>query len=88
MSNDIINTKKWHYIGQLYVNECAVFGEKAEDVHHIKFQCTADKNNIIDKHIQKDTKSNLVTLCKKCHDEVHNGSLEVRGYIQTSEGVK
>jgi hypothetical protein len=29
-----------------------------------------------------------VPLCKKCHNEVHNGSLEISGYIQTSDGIK
>ena len=35
----------------------------------------------------KDNKSNLVPLCKKCHNEVHNGNLVINGYIQTSNGI-
>ena len=27
-------------------------------------------------------------MCKKCHNEVHNGSLEINGYVQTSDGIK
>jgi hypothetical protein len=64
-----------------------VCGDKAEDVHHIKFQCTADINKMIG-HIQKDVKSNLVPLCKPCHIKVHNDNLKINGYIQTNLGVE
>ena len=30
----------------------------------------------------------MVPLCKKCHNEVHYGSLVIKGYIDTSNGVK
>ena len=39
-------------------------------------------------HVKKDVKSNLVSLCKKCHNNVHNGDLEIYGYKQTSDGIK
>ncbi len=87
-SETIIEPKKSHYNSEVFVNNCCVCDKKAEDVHHIKFQCTANSNNIIDTHIVKDVKSNLVSLCKKCHNEVHNGQLIINGYIQTSNGVK
>ena len=87
-SQQILEPKKSHYNAKVYVHDCSICQQKAEDVHHIKFQCTADENNIIESHIVKDVKSNLVPLCKKCHNEVHNGSLEISGYIQTSDGIK
>jgi len=87
-SQQLLEPKKSHYNTQVFVHDCSICQQKAEDVHHIKFQCTANDNNIIDSHIVKDTKSNLVPLCKKCHNEVHNGSLEISGYIQTSYGIK
>ena len=34
----------------------------------------------------KNVENNLVCLCKKCHNDVHNGNLEINGYIKTSEG--
>ena len=58
------------------------------DVHHIKFQCTADSDDIIDGYIDKNIESNLVPLCKKCHTDVHNNKLQIDGYKQTSKGVK
>ena len=34
----------------------------------------ANKNNIIDGYIHKNIDSNLVQLCKDCHNKVHHGS--------------
>ena len=87
-SKMILEQKKSHFNNEVYVHNCSVCDNKAEDVHHIKFQCNANEHNIIESHIVKDSKSNLVPLCKKCHDNVHNGNLEINGYVQTSNGIK
>jgi len=84
----LLEPKKSNYNAQVIIDKCNICGIKAEDVHHIKFQCTANENNIIDSHIVKDVKSNLVPLCKKCHNTVHNGNLIINGYVQTSNGIK
>ena len=88
MGNNVVSTKKSKYNAKVFVDRCMVCQELAEDVHHIKFQCCANINNIIDGHIQKDIKSNLVPLCKECHDKVHNKGIEINGYIQTSDGIE
>ena len=82
----VLENKQSKYNNQLFVDRCMVCNEKAEDVHHIKFQCTADMNKMIG-HIQKDTRSNLVPLCKQCHIRVHNDNLKINGYIQTDKGI-
>ena len=87
IDKQILENKQSKYNSKVYVDKCLVCGEKAEDVHHIKFQCSADENNMIG-HIQKDSKSNLVSLCKRCHNKVHNDNLVINGYIQTNDGVK
>ena len=46
--------------------------EKAEEVHHINEQHTADENNMIDNY-HKNTLHNLVSLCHDCHHDVHHG---------------
>jgi len=58
------------------------------DTHHIKFQCTADKNGMIDSW-HKDSKFNLVGLCKACHKDVHSSPprLTIKGYQMTSDGI-
>ena len=86
-SDTLLNTNNSQYNQKVYIDKCQVCGENAEDVHHIKFQCMADENNMIG-HLQKDQESNLVPLCKKCHMNVHNGNLDIYGYMQSSDGIK
>ena len=86
-SDTLLNTSNSQYNQKVYIDKCQVCGENAEDVHHIKFQCMADENNMIG-HLQKDQESNLVPLCKKCHMNVHNGNLDIYGYTQSSDGIK
>ena len=86
-TDNLLHIKKSNYNTQVFVDLCEVCSLKAEDVHHIKFQCTADKNKMIG-HIQKDVNSNLVPLCKKCHNEVHNGRLNIEKYVKTSDGIE
>ena len=83
----IVNDSVSKYNAEVIVDKCGVCGEKAEDVHHILFQCNADDNQMIG-HVKKDAKSNLIPLCKKCHNKVHNHQIEIKGYIMTSEGTK
>ena len=83
----VISNKQSKYNADIYVDHCLVCSKPAEDVHHIKFQCSADSNNMIG-HIQKDVKSNLVPLCKECHIQTHNSNLVINGYIQTSNGIE
>ena len=74
-------------ISKVIMDTCGICSEEAVDTHHIKFQKDADENNLLEGHITKNTKSNLIPLCKVCHDKVHHGNLEIRGYKQTSEGI-
>jgi hypothetical protein len=48
-----------------------------------------DKNNINKNkfYLQKNNKSNLVCLCNKCHDSVHNNKIIINGWIETSSGI-
>ena len=57
------------------------------DVHHVQQKSLADCNGMIDT-IHKNCKSNLVTLCKSCHVEVHKGQIEIFGYKSTTQGMK
>ena len=86
-SNELLNDKKSNYNNKLFVDKCHICGTESSinelDTHHIKEQCNFD-----DCDINKDKLSNLVILCKKHHDEVHNGNLEIKGYIDTLNGKK
>lgn len=86
-NNILLNPKKSKYNSNVFLGRCAVCNNRAEDIHHIKFQCTADENDIIDT-FDKDVEHNLVALCKKCHQNVHSkkSKLKINGWIQTSSG--
>lgn len=92
--NGILDTKKSKYNKSKIIDSCEICNYKPNkktdiplDVHHIKFQCTADNNDFIG-HFHKNSKFNLVTLCKECHQKVHKDIINIQGYIQTSNGVK
>ena len=40
------------------------------------------------KHFHKNIASNLVPLCKACHNAVHQNTIEIRGYRETSSGIE
>lgn len=56
-------------------------------VHHIDEQHTADNNGYI-KHFHKNDEHNLITLCEKCHNDVHSNKLLIEGYFSTSQGIQ
>ena len=76
-------SKKSNYNSKLIMRSCSICGkiEKELDTHHIIEQNTFDNNNIF-----KNKLSNLVVLCQKHHNDVHNGNLRIYGYDETSEG--
>ena len=92
IENSILPYNQSHFNSNIYVDKCEIcklnnIKKKGEEVHHIKFQSCADSNNMIGSQ-HKNVKSNLVVLCKECHNRVHNGNIEIYGYIQTSKGIE
>lgn len=86
---ELVKSKRSVYNSDLYVAECAICGKKSGqlDVHHINSQKFADCNDTID-YYHKNHLGNLVVLCVAHHQDVHNGKLEVRGWVDTLTGRK
>lgn len=87
-------TKRSKYNTKKILESCEICGYKPIkstdiplDTHHIKFQCTADENDKIE-HYHKNSKFNLVCVCKNCHIDVHKGNILITGYKQTTNGVE
>lgn len=74
------------YNKELYMTKCALCGNKAEDTHHINYQCNSDENGNF-KNFHKNSRHNLIALCKVCHKKQHSGEIDIKRYIKTSEGV-
>lgn len=87
IDDNLQDTKRSPYNKEVYLHKCSICEKLAVDTHHIKEQHTADSDNMIG-HIKKDQKSNLVTLCEDCHHEVHNGNLDIKGYMKTTHGLE
>lgn len=83
----ILEDKTSNYNSKLYVDKCAICGDNGYqyplDTHHIKEQHLFEEYDF-----NKDKLANLVVLCKKHHDSVHHGILEISGYIETTKGKK
>lgn len=92
----ILPAKKSRYNAKLFVDQhCAVCKahDKSIEVHHITEQHTfrkieLDNNKSMGMSKQKNRLSNMVCLCSACHDALHSGKINIRGYRQTSQGIE
>jgi len=79
--------KRSRYNKTLYVTKCALCEERVEDVHHIQPQQLANDSGMIG-FMDKNHKYNLIPLCKKHHNMVHEGKIHISGFVMTSKGLK
>jgi len=79
--------KRSKYHKDLYLSTCALCEEHVEDVHHIAQQNEASSSGHIG-HFNKNHKYNLIPLCKKHHNLVHEGKISISGFVMTDEGLK
>jgi len=66
---------------------CNYYGVKCDDVHHIKEQNNANQDGFIG-HINQNHKYNLIPLCKEHHKMVHDGTININGFVATSKGLE
>ncbi len=83
----LVKKRTSKYNKELYVTKCVICGAMAEDVHHINNQSLANQAGFID-HYHKDSKHNLIPLCKEHHKEIHDGKIRVDGFVMTSNGLE
>jgi DNA mismatch repair protein MutS len=75
------------YNKKVFLTSCAICKSKVTDTHHITPQHVADSQGNIG-HFHKNHKHNLLPICKSCHDKIHTGTLQVRGFIMTNKGLE
>ncbi len=95
----LLSTDTSQYNSNKYKDMCEVCNVKSKleddgrgslDVHHLVSQCNF-KNGIVVKdkeHVVMNDLSNLITVCKKCHNDIHKGVINVDSYIKTTDGKK
>lgn len=87
-STDVTNAKKSFWNSSIIRKECENCGlqlSKELEVHHIKERNSAI-NGILENGTHMNNMRNLIVVCQKCHDSIHNNSIEIGSVIQTSEG--
>lgn len=89
LNSKLITDNVSNYNSKLIVDKCVICGDNGNeyplDTHHIIEQNTFDDSKYTSFH--KNKLSNLVILCKKHHDSVHHGELEIKGYKDTTNGL-
>jgi len=96
VSTNLVEPKTSKYNSKMIVSSCGICGYIPNggvplDTHHIIYQQTQDENGFVkinNTSFHKNEEYNLIPLCKKCHDEEHNGNLSIKGYIETTNGRK
>ncbi len=80
--------RRSRYHSKMQILECSTCrSTRHVETHHIRLQCEADDNGMIDGKFHKNVRYNLVALCRNCHEATHRGEITIHGYIETSEGV-
>ncbi|MEA1914832.1 MAG: DNA mismatch repair protein, partial [Campylobacterota bacterium] len=79
--------KQSKYNKDLYMSACAICGKPVDEVHHIQEQQKANDRGFIG-HMNQNHKFNLIPLCKKHHKMVHDGKINVNGFVTTSKGLE
>ncbi|RBQ32379.1 DNA mismatch repair protein [Arcobacter sp. FW59] len=75
------------YNNNVFASNCVICGKACDDVHHIKEQARANKDGFIG-HINANHKYNLIPLCKEHHKMVHDGTININGFVATSKGLE
>jgi len=83
---NLVPTKTSRYNSKVYMVPCWICKSPSQETHHIKEQSTANEDGIIE-HFNKNNAANLIPLCKKCHDMITYGELEMDSPVWTTNGV-
>lgn len=90
-SGSILALKQSHFNAQKIVSICEMCKKGlGTDVHHLQHQNEADAGGIImndDSTFHKNKLANLMTLCDKCHDEIHKTKVQHKR-VKTTKGYK
>ena len=85
----MLSLKQSRYNANKIVNMCEKCGKnEGKEVHHLQHQSDANEDGIIrtlDSVFHKNNLANLMTLCEKCHDEIHKKGLKQKK-VKTTKG--
>jgi DNA mismatch repair protein MutS len=71
-SLNILDNKRSRYNTKVIMDRCSICGERENlHTHHIREQNEANDDGMIE-HFHKNRKFNLMVVCEKCHQKIHN----------------
>jgi DNA mismatch repair protein MutS len=90
-----INPKKSRFNSIIFMTRCCICltrpindTDKELETHHIHFQKDCLNGQIISKpYLHKNHMSNLIVVCRKCHEDIHRGTIVIEGHVETSKGT-
>jgi DNA mismatch repair protein MutS len=86
----ILSLKQSRYNAKKIVGTCESCGtQMGTEVHHLQFQVDANKEGNIETNnstFHKNHLANLMTLCEKCHDDIHKKNVKKKR-SKTTKGV-
>ena len=83
------HSKQSRYNGRKMIKVCEVCHSRpATETHHIQEQQDANESKIVGGSTRLHSFCNLVGICEDCHMRHHHGTLEIKGWVETSEGMK
>ena len=87
----MLSLKQSRYNSNKIVSLCEKCGKNmGTEVHHLQHQADANEDGIIktsDTMFHKNSLANLMTLCEKCHDDIHRKGTKQKK-VKTSKGEK
>ena len=87
-SAKLVDPRQSRYNAGVLMDTCKLCGaHRPSETHHIAPQMNADAAGFID-HYHKNQAFNLIPVCETCHDAIHAGRIDVKGFKDTSAGLK
>jgi len=93
-SASILSLKTSHFNSQKVIGTCELCGiEQGKEVHHLQYQKLANETGYItqpaasgNETFHKNHTANLMTLCEKCHDNIHKEK-KMHKKVKTTKGT-
>jgi DNA mismatch repair protein MutS len=90
-TDSLLSRKSSHFNSQKIVHICEKCGvNMGTEVHHLQHQNEANNDGIINNNglvFHKNNLANLITLCEKCHNEIHKSKTQHKK-VKTSKGYQ